>query len=128
MRVATDFTATATTCPPLDCVHADTCLPDYWAGHHLPHIAIPVWPCMTPAQLRDDLARELRDGPILGSADPAITESDAFHRRALAAIRKIKPARKGARKLFSDLDDPADPEAWDSESVYAYFCFRDAGQ
>lgn len=111
MRVATDFTATATHCPPLECVHADTCLPDYWTGHHLPHISVPVWHGMTLRQLKEDLARELRDGAIAGSADPQITESDAFYRRALAAIRRVRPAKKGVRRLFLDLDDPADPEA-----------------
>lgn len=22
----------------LECSHVDTCLPDYWSGHHLPHV------------------------------------------------------------------------------------------
>lgn len=128
MRIATDFTATATACPPLECVHADTCLPDYWAGHHLPHISVPVWHGMTLRQLKDALTHELRAGAIAGSADWQVTESGAFYRRAIAAVRRIRPAKKGVRRLFLDLEDPADPEAWDSESVYAYFVFRNLGQ
>lgn len=27
--------------------HADTCLPDCWSGHHLPHISVPVYRSMT---------------------------------------------------------------------------------
>lgn len=33
----------------LECCHADTCLPDYWSGHHLPHVQIAVWRGMTLA-------------------------------------------------------------------------------
>lgn len=28
---------------PLECVHVDTCLPDYWGGHHLAHISVPIY-------------------------------------------------------------------------------------
>ena len=35
--------------------HADTCLPDYWSGHHLPHISVPVCRSMTAGELRDAL-------------------------------------------------------------------------
>ena len=130
MRVATDFTATATTCPALECVHADTCLPDYWTGHHLPHISVPVYHGMTLGQLKSDLLRELHCDAIAGSADPQVLESDTFHRRAVAAIRRIKPAVKGTRRLFTELEpiSDADAEHYDSESVYAYFCFRDLNQ
>jgi hypothetical protein len=37
-----------------DIIHADTCLPDYWSGHHLPHVQIPVFNGMVSARRERD--------------------------------------------------------------------------
>lgn len=125
----------------LNCLHCDTCLPDYWSGHHLAHISVPVHRGMSAAAVRAALRDELRQGAVCGhddiarmlSADLVAPEdesrTDAVTRAAYAAInRDVRPAEKGARRLFLDLE----PEETDSddcrESVYAYFVFaeRDA--
>lgn len=112
------------TVQPLECCHADTCLPDYWSGHHLPHVAIPVWPGMSLADIRRELLSELNQGAVSGSDMPReYEESDLFWlvvRRMRAAVRRMKPARKGQRRFFLDLE----PQTEDDETVYAFFVFR----
>lgn len=44
----------------LICAHADTCPPDCWGGHHLPHVAVPVSRDTTFANLRAAIIDELR--------------------------------------------------------------------
>ena len=109
------------TTKPLDCAHADTCLPDYWGGHHLPHIAVPVWHGMTLAELKRSLLSEINEGAIAGSFDSL---PDRWYMRARAAIQRIKPARKGARRLFLDLEPCADEDWCD---VMAFFVFTERG-
>lgn len=48
--------------------HADTCLRDYWSGHHLPHLQIPAYR-MTFAELRRQLRDEIREGAVAGADD-----------------------------------------------------------
>lgn len=116
----------------LNCQHADTCLPDYWGGHHRAHVQIPVYRGMSPKAVRDAIASELRQGAVAGSdrladllsADMVAPEdeklADAVTRAAYAAIRRdVRPAKKGARRLFLDLE----PETEDGESVCAFFVF-----
>lgn len=118
----------------LNCLHADTCLPDYWGGHHLAHISVPVHRGMTPAALRAVLRDELRMGAVCGSDDIAEALGDysdipddkrkKVYRAAHAAInRDVRPAKKGTRRLFLDLD-PAQDDA--EETAYAYFVFSES--
>ena len=120
----------------LNCLHADTCLPDYWGGHHLPHIGVPVFRSMTIGQLRDALRDELRQGAVCGSTDDARLLSadlvrpdeekraDALTRAAYAAIaRDVRMRKPGPRRPFADLDPSTDDG--DGESVYAYFVFKE---
>lgn len=122
----------------LECIHADTCLSDYWGGHHLPHVQVPVYRGITPKALRKAIHEELRMGYVMGADDDARLLSadivrpgeekraDALTRAAYAAInRDVRPAKKGTRRLFLDLEPTTDDGA---ESVYAYFVFREAGQ
>lgn len=108
----------------LECVHADTCLPDYWGGHHLPHVQIPVMPGMSLREVRDALHSELNEGAVMGS-DPIVRddsgpEGDKWYRRAHAAVNRIRPATKGYRGgHFNDVEVGDD----DSETVYAFFVF-----
>jgi hypothetical protein len=127
-------TLTITARPVLEWAHADTCLPDYWSGHHLPHIQIPVWNGMTMKDIKAALRYELRNAYVSGSCDVArILQADwvppseeklaeALTRAAYAAVNRMKPARKGQRKFFMDLE----PEQEDNDySPYAYFVLRD---
>lgn len=119
--------------PLLEWALADICLPDYWSGHHLPHVQIPVWSGMTLKQIKDALRDELRMGYVSGTCDAArILQADwvppsqekvaeALMRAAYAAVNRIKPAHKGQRKLFTDLE-PAEDNDY---SLYAYFVLCD---
>jgi len=127
----TDLTLTPR--PVLEWAHAETSLPDYWRGHHLPHVAVPVWRGMTLTALKQAIRHELRQGYVSGSCDAARVlqadymapaeeaVADALTRAAYAAVNRIKPARKGQRKLFTDLDDATE----EGPDVYAYFVLRD---
>lgn len=110
----------------LTCAHAGTCLPDYWGGHHLAHISVPVYNGMTPKALREALHAEVSQGAVGGNDERTRDDSgnigDAWYKAAHAAInRDIKPAKKGARNLFPELDKGQDTDY----SVYAYFVFID---
>ena len=92
--------------------HADTCLPDYWSGHHLPHISIPVYP-MTLDEVKSALHSEVDMGAIAGkwSSD----DYDKFH----SAIDELTE-RDGFTGLhFADVDISEN----DDYSVFAYFVF-----
>jgi hypothetical protein len=127
-RQPRDTTAT----PPLECCHVDTCLPDYWGGHHLPHVQIAVWPGMTMAQIKQAIRSELSQGAVMGSTDDARLLSadmvapeeerraDMLTRRAYAAVSRMTPARKNQRRFFTDLEQTED----DDSTVYAFFVFR----
>ena len=118
----------------LNCELVAVCLPDYWSGHHLPHVQIPVFAGMTMAQVKDAIRYELTFGAVAGSDDDARILSDHYvgpenekradrlTRAAFAAVNRMRPAKKGARKLFNDLDEQSE----DCESVYAFFVFVEA--
>ena len=108
---------------PLECIHADTCLPDYWGGHHLPHIQIPVYKGMTVKEFKECAIDELRQDAIGGDIDAISTDyvvNEDWYKRAVAAIRRITPAIKGTRTLFKDLDPQTDDCC---DSVYAFMVF-----
>lgn len=121
----------------LELAHCDTCLPDYWRGHHLAHIQVPVWRGMTPKQLRQELRSELAHGCVMGSDElsdllrPDMPQEDEAKaerawRAALAAVNRVRPAKKGARRLFLDLDE-VDPDDDGADLVYAFFIIRGVG-
>lgn len=109
----------------LICAHADTCLPDYWGGHHLPHVAVPVSRDTTFADLRSMIIDELRAGAVAGAdATPEDTyENDEWYYAAIRAVMcDVQPPDRGVEYPFHDLD-VSDDEDEGSESVYAYFVF-----
>lgn len=119
----------------LELAHCDTCLPDYWGGHHMAHIQAPVWRGMTPKQLRQELRNELSHGCVMGSDEiarilsfqvPATNEKKerAAWRAARAAVNRVRPAKKGARRLFLHLDE-VDPDDDGAGIVYAFFIIRE---
>ena len=116
----------------IEIVHVDTCLPDFWSGHHLPHVQIPVWPGMSLSDIKSAIRSEISQGAIGGSGDDArllsadVVRPDeekraiALTRAVYAGVNRIKPAKKGQRKFFTDIDEPIDDC---SDSVYAFFVF-----
>ena len=107
----------------LICALADVCLPDYWGGHHLPHVAVPVSRDTTFADLRTAIIDDLRAGAVAGAdATPEDTyENDEWYYAAIRAVMcDVQPREPGAGYPFRDLDGSEDEN---SESVYAYFVF-----
>ena len=115
----------------LEIVHVDTCLPDYWQGHHKAHLQIAVWRGMSLRDIKSALRSEISQGAIMGSDSIAEAlsscstcsheEQERIYRKAYAAINRIKPAKKGKRKFFLDLEEVDEDDGLDS--VYAYFVF-----
>lgn len=117
----------------MTCSHADTCLPDYWSGHHLPYVMIPVTRRkMSLSEIRRLIRTELRQGAVMGSGDDARLLSadmvrpeeekraDALTAAAYAAInRDVKGSRKGQRYVDTGVDVTDN----DGETVYMYFVF-----
>ena len=107
--------------------HADTCLPDYWSGHHMPHVQIGVYRGMTLAAVRDAIRNEICQGAVMGSDDDSRLlcadmvrpgeekRADELTRKVYAAInRDVRGAKKGQRTAFHDLDR-------DNFDCYAFF-------
>lgn len=108
----------------LNCFHSDTCLADYWSGHHLPHVQVPVTNRTTFKELREALRYELSEGAIAGAAAQDILEDEAWYRAARAAInRDVRPAQRGLRRPFFDLEDSTDEN---DPTVWAFFVFDHA--
>jgi hypothetical protein len=91
---------------------ADTCLPDYWSGHHLAHISIPAYP-MYLNEIKSELHGEVAQGAIAGHWIDSEENYQAFH----AAINAMKNATGFRGKHFKDIEQGED------FSVYAYFVF-----
>ena len=115
----------------LECCHADTCFPDYWGGHHLAHIQVPVWNGMSLAELKKALMSELNEGAVAGSGYPgdhdeqwyaaardAVQAIEAFAVRAIEA----KTPAAAAENLFPLLVPQTEDD--DVPTVYAFFVFR----
>lgn len=109
---------------PLECCHVDTCLPDYWRGDSRAHLSIIAYPGMTLKEIKSALHSELNQGAI-GGNDPRTWDDsgdvgDVWYKRAHAAINAIKPANKGQRRFFTDIEQQDEDADF---SVYAYFVF-----
>lgn len=116
-----------------ECCHADTCLSDYWSGHHLPHVQIPVYRGMTLKDVKSAIKDELRQGVVSGSTDNARLlsadmvrpdeekQADRVTRATYAAVNRMRLADKRKRKLFMELEESTDNDC--CESVYAFFVF-----
>lgn len=112
-------------------VHVDTCLPDYWSGHHKAHVCIPVWNGMTFNELKSSLHSEIAQGAVCGSdtitellsigGDFSDEEISAAYQAAHDAVDAITLSESAnPDHLFTnlDLDDAYEP-------VYAYFLIVD---
>lgn len=111
----------------LEIYHADTCLSDYWPGHHRAHVQIPVIPGMSGKDIRDAIKSEIAQCAVAGSdwisrmlsdcASPTEqAEAEKVYRAAIAAVNRMRPAKKGQRRFFTDID-----ASDDAETVYAFF-------
>lgn len=108
----------------LTCALADVCLPDYWGGHHLPHVAVPVSRDTTFADLRSMIIDELREGAVDGGADATPDDTyeneDWYYSAIRAVMCDVQPPDRSIKYPFHYLDSSEDDG---SESVYAYFVF-----
>ena len=114
-----------------ECCHADTCLPDYWSGHHLPHVQIPVFCGMTLAQVKSALHDELSNGYVAGSGELACAfdydistdkeRTEELRKEAHAAIDAIQLRDPENDHCFMGLEESTDDDC--SDSVYAFFVF-----
>jgi len=85
-------------------------------------------------QIKQAIGRELREGAVMGSDDQARLLSadmvrphedklaDQLTRATYAAVNRMKPAKKGQRKFFTDLETD---DSEDRETVWAFFVFRE---
>ena len=106
----------------LECCHADTCLSDYWGGHHLAHIQVPVWNGMSLAELKKALMSELNEGAVAGAGYPG-DHDEQWYAAARDAVQAIEAkTAAGADNLFPLLEPQGDDE--DAPTVYAFFVFR----
>ena len=118
----------------MTCSHAGTCLSDYWSGHHLPHVMIPVTRRkMSLAEIRRAIRSEIVQGAVMGNGDDARLLSadmarpeeekraDALTAAAYAAInRDVKGARKGQRYVDTGVEMTDDEHV---ETVWLFFVF-----
>ena len=110
----------------LNCLHVDTCLSDYWGGHHLPHICVPVDRDTTIETLRESLLGEINAGAIAGN-DPRIFDDSDEYSEMLDAMRnaiKEDVHMRDSRMVYPFPDLEKDTEETDY-SVVAYFVFTE---
>ena len=117
-----------------ECCHADTCLSDYWSGHHLPHVQIPVYRGMTLKDVKNAIRSELSQGAVMGSTDNArllsddmvgedeVKQADRVTRAAYAAVNRMRLDDPRKRKLFMDVEE-IDENDDCCDSIYAFFVF-----
>lgn len=103
-------------------VHADTCLSDYWGGHHLPHVSVPVDGATTVKEVLEGIRSELNQGAVAGSLDWEPVESEEFHAACMKAVQELTELNAGIlnKAAFPDLEIQNDDC---SESVMAFFVF-----
>lgn len=117
-----------------ECAHADTCLPSYWFGHHLPHVQIVARRGMTLAQVKSAIKDELLQGAVMGSTDNALLLSagvmvpyseeyvDQLNDAIIASIESIELTDPENDHCFMDLEE-SEEDNYCRESVYAFFVF-----
>src|SRR5690606_10430997 len=111
----------------LNCLHCDTCLPDYFGGHHLAWVCVPIDNKMSFKQLREYLHYELNQGAIGGneplSQDDYGEDGYKWFEDAEAVInRDVKPSNKGCKRPFKDIEFNDECE----EVPHAFFVFKEA--
>lgn len=123
----------------INVLHADTCLPCYWGGHHMAHLQVPVDGSTTFAQLREMLLVEVVQGAVAGNDHIAqLLSSDVVRpseehaadwvtREVYRAIKRdVRPAKKYRRLAFPDLERPV--HSGSDYSVCAFFIIELEGE
>lgn len=108
---------------------ADLCVADFWGGHHLPHVQIPVHKHTTADEVRAMLTQEVAMGAVArlpegwdespewyAAARKAIAELEIYSDEPFAGELEEGPPEDGVDVdwLESDFDD-----------VYAFFVFEE---
>lgn len=118
----------------LEICHYDTCLPDYFSGHHNAYIQIPAYNGMSLKEVKQGLRNEIAMGAVGGNDRIAYllssdyvqpSEEKEATKAVYAAINRMKPSKKGQRKFFTDLEKDIDNVF---DSVYAYFLIVDSDE
>lgn len=102
-----------------ECVHASTCLPDYWGGHHLPHVSTAVDNTTTVRDVVNALRSEVYQDAIASNE----TITDVMHAAMIAAVEDLRNKSDGSTIAFPKLEDQEDDADY---SVYAFFVFVEA--
>lgn len=106
--------------------HIDTCTPDYWGGHHLPHVSVPVHSEMTLGELKRALRIEVSHDAIAG--DHTVKDKEGWYEAARAAIDAIEPIDSTQGDNALPFDDVPDAPEDDADALnYAYFVFTIEG-
>lgn len=108
---------------------ADVCMVDYWGGHHLPHVQIPVHKHTTADEVRAMLTHEVAMDAVArlpedwdespewyAAANKAIAELEIYSDKPFARELEERPSEDGVDVdwLGSGFDD-----------VYAFFVFEE---
>lgn len=96
----------------------DVCLPDYFRGHHLPVLQVPVDGATTRQQIADMLHSELDRGVIDYQLDKSNIDYVDVH-KAIDECLYFDEKRKHGDVVFPDLDIYAEDSC--DDSVYAFF-------
>lgn len=113
----------------VECLHVDTCLPDYWGGHHLPHVSFPVWPNMTLEEIKTQLKTEIALDAIAGNIPASMAYdshlwmiSDEARREFYRAIEALEGYNGKTEGFFSYLEEQYEDVS--EPMVSAFFVFR----
>lgn len=111
-----------------ECCHADTCLPDYWGGHHRPHVQIMAYPGMSLDDIKEALHHEIDQQAIAGSENVE-DKPDEWYDAIKASVDELEPKNPSQNTFFDFYDRPKsiveEPEDEFSDSVYAFFVFME---
>ena len=97
----------------------DSCLPDYFGGHHKPVLQYPVDGATTRKELYSGLLSELAEGIIDWDIEQNNLDYDAI-REAIKECIFFKPECNDNDILFPDLEKYEELES-DDYSCYAFF-------
>jgi hypothetical protein len=102
--------------------HYDTCLSDYFGGHHNPVIQIPIYAPMWLKEIKEALLNELSMTYDHYEHSVETEDFDQWYKAAQTSIKRLTNASGFRGKHFKDIELPIDDMA---EPCYAYFIFNE---